>query len=182
LGADDISAQWLQNRVAMQYFSVLYWLDANVYQDQEGRRGARWNTGVFMTAWRCGWTSVRWFCHNAPPGRIAEIAQHLPQEEVMELLYAAPSVVEMLKWAPDAGASLLRTLAKYRSTKRLQKTMCRLGGGGKFLFTRSNCLAEHGRVLRVARTPRMLRWLTERCRLTPSDFASVSLPWPAHRD
>jgi hypothetical protein len=45
-------------------------------------------------------------------------------------------------------------------------------------FTRADCLARGGAVMRAARKRHVQRWLVKKYALTPSDFASVGLGWP----
>jgi len=134
---------------------------------QRGADPAAWSPCVLMTA-----------AHNIEGG-VAWYAARAPVADILERRGAvwpgADACWELMR-APDTGPYLLWAAACRRVFDRKPSRMW--PKVPRDLLIRGNCMARDGRAL-LAVKPRFRRYIAQSCRLTPSDFASVGLPWPA---
>jgi len=157
----DFTEAHITTYIRSRDFAMLDWLV------KQGADPNTWNTDVF--AYTCNESVAQWY------GRHTRIIAHpeLLSRQSIEILVQNDNFWCLL--TPATNSYWLWALVHYGRIKLEAKRYHQL-------TTRENCMAHNGRVLRAIVTKKscVRRWrlLVRRCKLTPSDFASVGLVWP----
>jgi hypothetical protein len=160
LTIEDFTSERLQKYMSNRRLDLL---DSLI---QRGADPAAWNPLVLMTAAYDVEGGVEWYAARAP---VADILER------QGAVWPGPDACWELMRAPGTGPYLLWAAACW---KVFDKKPTRMWPKvPRDLLTRDNCMAHNGRAL-LAVNPRFRCYIARSCRLTPSDFASVGLPWP----